>query len=39
MTRGRGLGTIWIDLLVLVATFLVGMIIAVRFFRWEARGS
>lgn len=39
MTRSRGLGTTWPDLLVLVATFAVGMTIAVRFFRWEARGS
>jgi ABC-2 type transport system permease protein len=39
MTRGEGLGTIWIDLLVLLATFLVAMVIAVRFFRWESRAA
>jgi ABC-2 type transport system permease protein len=39
MTRGRGLATTWIDLVVLLATFAVGMAVAVRFFRWEARGT
>lgn len=39
MTRGSGLGAIWVDLLVLAGTFVVGMTIAVRFFRWEARGN
>ncbi len=39
MTRGSGIAAIWVDLLVLLATFAVGMLIAVRFFRWEARGS
>jgi ABC-2 type transport system permease protein len=39
MTRGSGITTIWVDLLVLLATFAVGMLIAIRFFRWEARGS
>ena len=39
MTRGEGLTAIWLDLLVLVATFAVGMAVAVRFFRWEARGA
>jgi ABC-2 type transport system permease protein len=39
MTRGSGLSTIWLDLLVLLATFAVGMVIAIRFFRWEARGT
>jgi ABC-2 type transport system permease protein len=37
MTRGKGLETIWIDLVVLLATFAVGMFVAVRFFRWDAR--
>jgi len=36
MTRGRGLGTIWVDLLVLMATFAVAMVLAVRFFRWDS---
>jgi ABC-2 type transport system permease protein len=39
MTRGNGLEAIWLDLLVLVATFVVGMAVAIRFFRWDARGS
>jgi ABC-2 type transport system permease protein len=39
MTRGKGLGAIWIDLLVLVGTFLVAMALAIRFFRWDARGA
>ncbi|MCC6792155.1 MAG: ABC transporter permease [Thermomicrobiales bacterium] len=39
MTRGNGLETIWLDLVVLFATFLVAMAIAVRFFRWDARAS
>jgi len=38
MTRGAGLEEIWLDLLVLLATFAVAMTIAVRFFRWDARG-
>lgn len=36
MTRGRGLGAVWLDLVVLVATFAVAMVFAVRFFRWDA---
>ncbi|MEA2595311.1 MAG: type transport system permease protein [Thermomicrobiales bacterium] len=39
MTRSRGLADTWPDLLVLAGTFLVGMVVAVRFFRWEARGT
>lgn len=39
MTRGNGLAEIWIDLVVLALTFLIGMTIAVRFFRWDARSS
>jgi ABC-2 type transport system permease protein len=39
MTRGEGLGAIWLDLVVLVATFVVAMAVAVRFFRWDARAS
>ncbi|MCA9859125.1 MAG: ABC transporter permease [Thermomicrobiales bacterium] len=37
MTRGKGLDTIWLDLVVLLATALVAVLIAVRFFRWDAR--
>jgi ABC-2 type transport system permease protein len=39
MTRGKGIEAIWFDLLVLAATFAAGMLMAVRFFRWEARAS
>ena len=39
MTRGNGLETIWLDLVVLMGTFAVGMIIAVRFFRWDSRAT
>jgi ABC-2 type transport system permease protein len=37
MMRGNGLGSIWIDLLVLLAVFAVAMAVAVRFFKWDAR--
>lgn len=36
MTLGRGLSAVGTDLAVLAATFLVGLLIAVRFFRWDA---
>jgi ABC-2 type transport system permease protein len=39
MSRGKGIEAIWFDLLVLAATFAAGMLMAVRFFRWEARAS
>jgi ABC-2 type transport system permease protein len=39
MTRGNGLGAIWLDLVVLLATFAVAMAFAIRFFRWDARGA
>ncbi len=39
MTRGRGLAAIWIDLAVLAITFVVAMAVAIRFFRWDARGA
>lgn len=39
MTYGRGLTTVWVDLVVLVGVFLVAMVIAVRFFRWESRSA
>ncbi|MGI8644457.1 MAG: ABC transporter permease [Thermomicrobiales bacterium] len=37
MTRGRGLETIWLDVVVLAGTFVVAMAFAIRFFRWDAR--
>lgn len=37
MTFGRGLGAMWADLLVLLAVFAVAMLVAVRFFRWDAQ--
>ena len=37
MTRGKGIEAIWLDIVVLIVTFVVGMLIAVRFFRWDAR--
>ena len=37
MMRGNGIGSIWLDLLVLLAVFVVAMGIAVRFFKWDAR--
>ena len=39
MTRGNGLSAIWVDLVVLFATFVVAMVVAVRFFRWDARSA
>jgi ABC-2 type transport system permease protein len=39
MTRGKGLETIWPDLVALLATFAVGMVIAIRFFRWDSRAT
>ena len=37
--RGRGIGAIWIDLLVMLGVSAVSMLIAVRYFKWEARPS
>jgi ABC-2 type transport system permease protein len=37
MMRGRGIGSTWVDLLVLLGVFAVAMGIAVRFFKWDAR--
>lgn len=37
MTFGNGLSAIWTDLLALTLTFVIAMIIAVRFFRWDTR--
>ncbi|CAN5773130.1 ABC transporter permease [soil metagenome] len=39
MTLGNGLEAVWLDIAVLLATFIVGMVVAVRFFRWDARSS
>lgn len=39
MTRGKGLSDIWIDLVALLATFVIGMTIAIRFFRWDSRSA
>jgi hypothetical protein len=39
VTRDSSITTIWVEHLVLLATFALGMVIAVRFFRWEARGN
>lgn len=39
MTRGHGLSAIWPDLLVLLATFIIAMAVAIRFFRWDAKGA
>ncbi len=36
MMYGNGIGAIWCDLLVLLAVFAVCMVIAVRFFKWDA---
>lgn len=37
MLRGASLPDVWLEILVLLVTAAVGMIIAVRFFRWEPR--
>ncbi|MEZ4531075.1 MAG: ABC transporter permease [Thermomicrobiales bacterium] len=37
MTRGKGLDAIWMDWVILGATALVSVLIAIRFFRWDAR--
>jgi ABC-2 type transport system permease protein len=37
MTFGNGLDAIWRDLFALLLTFVVAMVIAVRFFRWDSR--
>ena len=37
MTKGKGFGAIWVDLLVLLGVFAAAMIFAVRFFKWDAR--
>ncbi|MBA2276290.1 MAG: ABC transporter permease [Chloroflexia bacterium] len=36
MMLGRGINAIWLDLVVLAATFVVCLAFAVRFFRWDA---
>jgi ABC-2 type transport system permease protein len=37
MMRGRGIGSTWVDLVVLLGVFVVAMAVAVRFFKWDAR--
>jgi ABC-2 type transport system permease protein len=37
MTKGKGFSAIWIDLVVLLAIFVVALAIAVRFFRWDSK--
>jgi ABC-2 type transport system permease protein len=39
MTRGRGIDAIWVDIVVLIATFAVAMAFAIRFFRWDAQAT
>ena len=39
MTRGNGLAEVWLDLVILMAIFVVAMAVAVRFFRWDARAA
>lgn len=39
MTLGRGLPAVWTDLAVLAATFVIGLFVAVRFFRWDASNT
>jgi ABC-2 type transport system permease protein len=39
MMLGRGLGAIWIDLLVLAGVFIVCMALSVRYFRWDAANA
>ena len=39
MTRGRGFGAIWVDLIVMLGVFAAAMIFAVRFFKWDARAA
>ena len=36
MMYGKGIGAIWVDLLVLLAIFAVAMAFAIRFFRWDS---
>lgn len=39
MTLGNGLDAIWTELLVLIAIFVVSVLFAVRFFRWDSRAT
>lgn len=39
MTLGRGLADVWPDLAVLAVTFVLGLVIAIRFFRWDASNA
>lgn len=36
MMYGKGIGAIWVDLLVLLGIFVVAMAFAIRFFRWDS---
>jgi hypothetical protein len=36
---GRGIGAIWTDLLVLAGVFAFFLLIAIRFFRWDATAT
>jgi len=33
--EGAGLGTVWLDLLIVGAWFLVSLVVSIKFFRWE----
>ncbi len=37
MMRGKGLGTIWMDWVILGLTMVISVAIAARFFRWDSR--
>jgi ABC-2 type transport system permease protein len=37
MTKGKGFSAIWVDLVVLAAIFVVALLVAVRFFKWDSR--
>lgn len=39
MMKGNGIAETWQDLLILLAIFAVAMVVAVRFFKWDARPS
>jgi ABC-2 type transport system permease protein len=39
MTLGRGLADVWTDLAVLAVTFVISLLLAIRFFRWDASNA
>jgi ABC-2 type transport system permease protein len=39
MTLGRGLADVWTDLAALAITFVVSLLLAIRFFRWDASNA